>query len=92
MQNVDVLINALPYIRQFSGKTIVVKYGGAAMLDDKLTAAVMQDVSLMHYVGIQPILVHGGGPEISAAMARLGKTPQFVGGLRVTDAETMEIT
>ena len=92
MQNVDVLINALPYIRQFSGKTIVVKYGGAAMLDDKLTDAVMQDISLMHYVGIQPILVHGGGPEISAAMARLGKTPQFVGGLRVTDAETMEIT
>ncbi len=92
MQNVDVLINALPYIRQFSGKTIVVKYGGAAMLDDKLTDAVMQDISLMHYVGIQPILVHGGGPEISAAMERLGKTPQFIGGLRVTDAETMEIT
>ena len=91
MQNVDVLINALPYIRQFSGKTIVVKYGGAAMVDDKLTAAVMQDVTLMHYVGIKPILVHGGGPEISEAMSRMGKTPQFVGGLRVTDAETMEI-
>lgn len=87
----DVLIQALPYIKQYSGKTIVVKYGGNAMVDEQLKAAVMQDIVLMRYVGINPILVHGGGPEISEAMNRMGKEPQFVGGLRVTDAETMEI-
>ncbi len=91
MQHVEVLTQALPYIRQFYGKTVVVKYGGAAMLDDALTAAVMQDITLLQYVGVKPIVVHGGGPEISEAMARMGKEPQFVGGLRVTDAETMEI-
>ena len=91
MEQMEVLIQALPYIRQFYGKTIVVKYGGAAMLDESLKAAVMKDITLMHYVGILPIVVHGGGPEISEAMAKLGKEPQFVGGLRVTDAETMEI-
>jgi len=87
----DVLIQALPYIRQYSGKTIVVKYGGNAMIDENLKSAVMQDIVLMRYVGINPILVHGGGPEISDAMNRMGKEPQFVSGLRVTDAETMEI-
>src|SRR5213076_1393381 len=87
----EVLIQALPYIRQYAGKTIVVKYGGNAMVDEQLKAAVMQDIVLMRYVGINPILVHGGGPEISEAMHRMGKEPQFVGGLRVTDAETMEI-
>jgi len=87
----EVLIQALPYIKEYSGKTIVVKYGGHAMVDDNLRAAVMQDIVLMRYVGINPILVHGGGPEISDAMHRMGKEPQFVGGLRVTDAETMEI-
>ena len=91
MTQAEVLIQALPYIKQYAGKTIVVKYGGAAMVDETLKAAAMQDVVLMRYVGINPILVHGGGPEISDAMQRLGKTPQFVGGLRVTDAETMEI-
>ena len=91
MTHAEVLIQALPYIKQYAGKTIVVKYGGNAMVDDALKAAVMQDVILMRYVGINPILVHGGGPEISDAMHRLGKTPHFVGGLRVTDAETMEI-
>src|SRR5579875_2969048 len=91
MQHIEVLTQALPYIRQFYGKTIVVKYGGAAMVDEALTAAVMQDIALLQYVGVQPILVHGGGPEISDAMARMGKEPHFVGGLRVTDAETMEI-
>ena len=91
MTQAETLIQALPYIKQYAGKTIVVKYGGAAMLDEKLKAAVMQDIALMHYVGINPILVHGGGPEISEAMHRMGKEPQFVGGLRVTDAETMEI-
>ena len=91
MTQAEVLIQALPYIKQYAGKTIVVKYGGAAMLDETLKAAVMQDIVLMRYVGINPIVVHGGGPEISEAMHRMGKEPQFVGGLRVTDAETMEI-
>ncbi|MGI4788250.1 MAG: acetylglutamate kinase [Janthinobacterium lividum] len=91
MTQAEVLIQALPYIKQYAGKTIVVKYGGAAMLDETLKAAVMQDIVLMRYVGINPIVVHGGGPEISEAMQRMGKEPQFVGGLRVTDAETMEI-
>ena len=91
MTQAEVLIQALPYIKQYAGKTIVVKYGGAAMLDDALKAAVMQDIVLMRYVGINPVVVHGGGPEISDAMQRMGKEPQFVGGLRVTDAETMEI-
>jgi acetylglutamate kinase len=87
----EILIQALPYIRQFSGQTVVIKYGGAAMLDEELKRAVMRDIVLMRYVGINPILVHGGGPEVSEAMRRMGKEPEFVGGLRVTDAETMEI-
>lgn len=87
----SVLIEALPYLRQFYGKTIVVKYGGNAMIDEKLKSEVMQDISLLHYVGIRPILVHGGGPEISALMKQMGHEPTFVGGLRVTDAATMEI-
>ncbi len=91
MTHAETLIQALPYIQQYAGKTVVVKYGGNAMLDDTLKAAVMQDIVLMHTVGIKPLLVHGGGPEISDAMQRMGKTPEFVGGLRVTDAETMEI-
>ncbi len=91
MTQAEVLIQALPYIKRYAGQTVVVKYGGAAMLDDALKAAVMQDIVLMLSVGITPILVHGGGPEISDAMHRMGKEPQFVGGLRVTDAETMEI-
>jgi acetylglutamate kinase len=91
MSDADVLTRALPYIRMYAGKTIVVKYGGAAMLDENLKANVMQDIALMHFCGMQPIVVHGGGAEISEAMARMGKEPQFVGGLRVTDAETMEI-
>ena len=87
----SVLIEALPYLRQFYGKTIVVKYGGNAMIDETLKAQVMQDIALLHYVGIRPILVHGGGPEISAMMKQMGHEPTFVGGLRVTDAATMEI-
>src|SRR5512141_1979347 len=86
-----VLIEALPYLRQFYGKTIVVKYGGNAMIDDRLKEQVMQDIALLLYVGIRPILVHGGGPEISALMKQMGHEPTFVGGLRVTDAATMEI-
>lgn len=87
----EVLIQALPYIKQYSGQTIVIKYGGNAMVNDDLKAAVMQDIVLMRYVGLNPIVVHGGGPEISDAMHKMGKEPHFVGGLRVTDSETMEI-
>src|SRR5438046_4591786 len=86
-----VLIEALPYLKKFYGKTLVVKYGGNAMIDDRLKEQVMQDIALLHYVGIRPILVHGGGPEISALMKQMGHEPTFVGGLRVTDAATMEI-
>lgn len=86
-----VLVEALPYLRAFYGKTLVIKYGGNAMTDDALKAQVMQDVALLHYVGIRPILVHGGGPEITSLMKRLGHEPSFVGGLRVTDDATMEI-
>ncbi len=87
----SVLIEALPYLRQFYGKTIVVKYGGNAMIDDTLKTQVMQDIALLHYVGIRTILVHGGGPDINALMKQMGHEPAFVGGLRVTDAATMEI-
>jgi acetylglutamate kinase len=91
LDRASVLIEALPYIRQYHGKTVVVKYGGAAMTDERLKHQVMQDLVLMQYVGICPILVHGGGPEVSEAMKRSGKEPVFVRGLRVTDAETIEI-
>jgi acetylglutamate kinase len=87
----QILIEALPYLRRWHGRTVVVKYGGAAMVDEDLKHQVMQDVVLMHYVGINPILVHGGGPEVSAAMKKSGKEPVFVDGLRVTDEETVEI-
>ncbi len=87
----EVLIEALPYLRQFYGKTIVVKYGGNAMIDEKLKSQVMQDIALLHYVGIRPVLVHGGGPDISSLMKQMGHEPVFIEGLRVTDAATMEI-
>ncbi|BCW97680.1 MAG: acetylglutamate kinase [Armatimonadota bacterium] len=90
-EQASILVEALPYIRRYYGKTIVIKYGGAAMVDDRLKEGVCQDVVLMHYVGMRPVLVHGGGPEVSEVMRRLGKEPSFVNGLRVTDAETMEI-
>lgn len=87
----EILVEALPYIKEFYGKTVVIKYGGNAMINEELKNAVMQDVVLMKYVGINPIIVHGGGPEITAMLKRVGKETQFIGGLRVTDAETMEI-
>ncbi len=87
----NVLIDALPYIKAFSGKTVVVKYGGAAMSDEALKRSVILDVILMRYVGMHPIVVHGGGPEITRAMEMAGLKPTFVGGLRVTDHETMKI-
>ncbi len=86
-----VLAEALPYIREFSGKTVVVKYGGHAMDDPALADLFAQDVVLMRLVGINPVVVHGGGPQISDLMRRLGKEPTFVDGLRVTDAETVDI-
>ncbi len=85
------LIEALPYIRMWAGKTMVVKYGGAAMTDPALQHSVMRDLVLMHYVGVRVVMVHGGGPKISQMMERLGHQPQFLGGLRVTDEATMEI-
>jgi len=87
----EVLIEALPYIRRFYDRRIVIKYGGAAMEDESLIHSVMQDIVLMKYVGIRPIIVHGGGPRITAWMDKIGKVPEFVQGLRVTDAETVEI-
>ncbi len=87
----EVLIEALPYIRRFYDRQIVIKYGGAAMEDDTLIHSVMQDIVLMKYVGIRPIIVHGGGPRITAWMDKIGKVPEFVQGLRVTDAETVEV-
>ncbi len=87
----EVLIEALPYIRHFYDRRIVIKYGGAAMDDDTLVHSVMQDIVLMKYVGIRPIIVHGGGPRITIWMDKIGKVPEFVQGLRVTDAETIEI-
>jgi acetylglutamate kinase len=86
-----VLIHALPYIQSFRGKTIVVKYGGNAMINEELKAAVIQDVVLMSCVGIRAVFVHGGGPEIDAMLKKTGKESRFVNGLRYTDAETMEI-
>jgi acetylglutamate kinase len=86
-----VLIHALPYIQNFRGKTIVVKYGGNAMINGELKTAVIQDVVLMSCVGIRAVLVHGGGPEIDAMLKKTGKESRFVNGLRYTDAETMEI-
>jgi acetylglutamate kinase len=86
-----ILAQALPYIQEFRGKTVVVKYGGAAMVNESLRAAVAEDLVLMSCVGIRTVLVHGGGPEIDAMLRRLGKEPVFVNGLRYTDEETMEV-
>ncbi len=85
------LIEALPYIQKFQGKTIVVKYGGSAMLDENLKYNVIKDVAMLKLVGLKPIIVHGGGKEISKWVEKVGKEAEFINGLRVTDAETMEI-
>ena len=90
-ERAEVLINALPYIQKFQGKTVVVKYGGNAMINDELKAAVIQDVILMACVGIRIVLVHGGGPEIEAMLKKTGKESRFINGLRYTDEETMDI-
>lgn len=91
MSKTQVLIEALPYIQKFNNKKVVVKYGGSAMLDPNLQMNVIRDVALLKLVGMQPIIVHGGGKEISKWVGLLGKEPKFVEGLRVTDAETMEV-
>lgn len=86
-----VLIQAMPYIKKYSGETVVVKYGGNAMINDKLKSAVMSDIVLMQLVGINVVLVHGGGPEISAMLKKTGKESNFVNGMRVTDEDTIDI-
>lgn len=87
----DVLIQAMPYFKQWVGKTVVVKYGGNAMLNEDLKQAVMKDIVLLNTIGVKVVLVHGGGPEINKMLERIGKESKFVNGLRYTDAETMEI-
>ena len=87
----DVLTEAQPYMKKYTGKTVVVKYGGNAMIDEHLKDAVMEDIILMNMLGIKTILVHGGGPEINNLLKRVGKEARFVNGLRYTDAETMEV-
>ncbi|MDD6346917.1 MAG: acetylglutamate kinase [Lachnospiraceae bacterium] len=91
VEKANVLIEALPYIRRFSGKKIVVKYGGSAMTDSELKKSVIQDVALLKLIGMKPIIVHGGGKEISKWVKMSGGDPQFVNGMRVTDKKTMEI-
>ncbi len=92
IEKARVIMEALPYIREFSGKTVVIKYGGNAMESPQLKELVMQDIALLKLVGINVVIVHGGGPAISEMMQRLGKEPKFVDGYRYTDEETMEIT
>lgn len=91
LEKAEILVEALPYIKDFYGRKVVVKYGGAAMIDCELKQKIMQDIVLMKYVGMHPIIVHGGGPEINTMLSRLNIKSQFVNGLRVTDQATMEI-
>jgi len=90
-QRAEVLVQALPYIQEYTGKTVVIKYGGNAMTNENLKQQVMEDIVLLRLVGVKVVLVHGGGPEINDLMQRLGKKPEFLNGLRVTDNETVEI-
>ena len=91
INKVNILVEALPYIQQFSGKTIVIKYGGSAMLNQELSHTIMQDITLLKYVGVNPIIVHGGGPKISKMLSALDIKTEFHNGLRITDAATMEV-
>lgn len=91
IEKANVLIEALPYIRNFYGKTFVIKYGGSAQVKDELKESFAQDVVMLNFIGIRPVIVHGGGPKISSFMERMGKKPEFVHGQRVTDKETMDI-
>ena len=91
MQRAEVLTAALPYIKKYNGKIVVVKYGGNAMINEQLKQQVMEDIALLWLIGVKVVLIHGGGPEISEPMERLGKEAKFVDGLRVTDKETVDI-
>lgn len=91
MKREEILIEALPYIREFYGSKVVIKIGGHALIDESIMDKITQDLVLLRFVGICPVVVHGGGPEITRLMERLGKKPKFIGGLRITDDETMEI-
>jgi acetylglutamate kinase len=91
VERADILLEALPYIRRFYGKTIVIKYGGHAMADEELKENFARDVVMMKYIGINPVVVHGGGPQIGGFLKKLGKDSKFVQGMRVTDEETMDI-
>lgn len=90
--NMNILVEALPYLRDFKGKTVVVKYGGNAMLNDEIKTKVLQDIVFLQCAGMHPVVVHGGGPEITDMLKKAGKKSEFVSGLRVTDAETVSIT
>ncbi|MDR3091205.1 MAG: acetylglutamate kinase [Clostridiales bacterium] len=87
----NILMEALPYIQEFRGITVVIKYGGAALVDENIKSSIIQDIALMKYVGFKPVVVHGGGPEINRMLGRLGLKSRFVNGLRFTDGETMEV-
>lgn len=91
IEKAKVLVEALPYIKEFNGITIVIKYGGSALVNGEIRKTLMQDIALMKYVGFKPVIVHGGGPEINAMLARLGIKSRFVNGIRVTDEQTMEV-
>ncbi len=91
IEKANTLVEALPYIQAFAGKTVVIKYGGSAMTDEKLKNSFAEDVVLMKFIGLKPVVVHGGGPQINAMMKRLGKEPKFIKGVRVTDESTMEV-
>lgn len=91
IEKANILIEALPYIRNFSGKTFVIKYGGAAQTEEHLKDSFAQDIALLGFIGIHPVIVHGGGPKISSTMEKMGKKPKFIHGQRVTDEETMDI-
>jgi acetylglutamate kinase len=91
VERADILVEALPYIRRFYGKTVVIKYGGHAMVDEELKDSFARDVVMMKYIGINPVVVHGGGPQIGAFLKKFGKVSKFVQGMRVTDEETMDI-
>ena len=86
-----ILVHALPYIKKYTGKILVVKYGGNAMTSEKLKDSVARDIVLLNLIGVKVVLVHGGGPEITEMLSKIGKETQFVGGLRVTDEETIEV-
>ncbi len=91
MERADILLEALPYIRRFYGKTVVIKYGGHAMVDEELKNLFARDIVMMKYIGINPVVVHGGGPEIGSFLKKIGKDSRFIQGMRVTDEETMDI-